>query len=455
MRICLCMCACWTDTSSIYLRRNVAAAIAEAGLQISLGLVVAAAISGPPSADGFGYDVAGVLLFFSLSLVLLMAQTLLLDALFTRWSTWDELKKGNEAAAISNFFQMVCGSMLMANSVSKSFELVTFFAWFVSGTVIRLFFRTALDACLVAPRFFSPRYTRADLNIDRLIATRNWGAALVVGMLQIVVTDVINAFLPALCGEFEYSDGRVGSAMPFREKLIGTEYVRTLFRWDRIIAIPVIFLVFILARAPYEWRLRFFASSDGRKNPDLEPVEKDLNYYIYENKLHAVAISFGAYLVAVGNSMSGVFADGNYGVGFATMSDPASWGWLFLQIFAGFLMVLAALAINDALILHKFNNMSEIARHNNVAVALIEAGSLIGSSFIIESVITGWGNSDPPYASAIILFFATQLLFFLFQLIFEAVTVYNDEAECQLGNAAAGACACVRESVCVIVCTCA
>jgi len=233
-------------------------------------------------------------------------------------------------------------------------------------------------------------------------------------------------------------DGRPMSSMTFQEKLLGIEFVRTLFQWDRIIAVPLIFLVFVSARAPYEWRLKMFASSDRKRNPSLEAVEDDLNYYIYENKLNAVTISFGAYLVAVGNCMSGVFSDGNYGVGFASVWEPVSWAWLILQIAVGYVMVLASLALNDLLILHKFNNMEEIARKNNVAVALIEAGSLIGSSFIIEAVINGWNYSEPAYASAIILFLASQALLFVFQLSFEAVTVYNDEAECQLGNAAAG-----------------
>jgi uncharacterized membrane protein YjfL (UPF0719 family) len=189
-------------------------AIFEAGLQISLGLVVAGAISGAPSSGGLGYDLAGVLLFFVLSLILLIVQTFFFDALVSRWSTWDELKKGNEAAAISNFVQMVCAGMLMANSVSKSFELVTFFVWYALGTVIRTFFRFLLDYCLVAPRFFSPRYSRSDLKIDRLILTRNWGAALVVGMLQIVVTNVINAFVPGFCWEFVYSGGSPGKSAP-------------------------------------------------------------------------------------------------------------------------------------------------------------------------------------------------------------------------------------------------
>ena len=51
---------------------------------------------------------------------------------------------------------------------------------------------------------------------------------------------------------------------------------------------------------------------------------------------------------------------------------------------------------------------------------------------------SGWDNSDPPYGSAIIFFFSSQMLFFVFQLLFEAVTKYDDAKEVELGNSAAG-----------------
>jgi uncharacterized membrane protein YjfL (UPF0719 family) len=104
----------------------------------------------------------------------------------------------------------------------------------------------------------------------------------------------------------------------------------------------------------------------------------------------------------------------------------------------GFAGVVLSLLINDKFVLHKFDNIDEMMRNNNVAVALVEAGSLIGSSFIIEANINGWDYSDPPYASTVIFFFATQGLMVVFQLAYEAVTVFDDEQEVQLGNGAAG-----------------
>ena len=64
----------------------------------------------------------------------------------------------------------------MANAISKSFELVTFFGWFATGTFIRMWFRTLLDYVVIAPIhvFMKPNYTFAQLSIDSMIANNNW-----------------------------------------------------------------------------------------------------------------------------------------------------------------------------------------------------------------------------------------------------------------------------------------
>lgn len=413
-------------------RGNIAAAICEAGYQIAMGLVVSASITGPPS--NFGFDLAGCILFFVLGLLVLVVWSKIFD-LYTRdWETWKEISRGNIAAAISQFCQMVSAGLLMYSAISKTFELATFFAWVVTGSVIRIVYRTLLDHFLIAPRFVKARYTSEELQIDKLIARGNWGAALVVGPLQIVLTHIINSFLPDSCTSFRYADGRLAYDMNFAEKLTGTEYLRTIYKWDRLVALCIIFGVFLLARVPYELRLKL----QSRRNNGGPTIDPDLNFYIVEGRKHAITISFGGYLVAVGNMLVGIFKDANYNTSFIDSSDPAAWGYLFLQIAVGYVMIVAALFVSDVFILHKFDNLKLMTQYDNRAVALIEAGSLIGSSFIVGAVINGWDYSDPPYGSAVIFFFATQLLFYLFQLVFESVTAYDDEKEVQLGNASAG-----------------
>jgi len=379
-------------------------------------------------------------LSYVLSLLMMVLWSKLFDVYTRDWNTWQEISRGNVAAAISQSVQVVSTSMLMASSLSKTWELATFFAWLASGTVVRMLFRSVLDYCVIAPKLVNPRYSRADLQIDKLIARGNWGASLVVGMLQLSITAIINSFLPDMCSAFTYSDGRSVSLLSFAEKLAGTEYVMLIWKVDRLGAIAIIFAVFCLARLPYELRLRLHAHLVAKKGAyGGPPIDPDLNFYLVEPRKHAVTISFGAYLVAVGNMMVGVFKDANYNASFVEdLADGEEWGFLLVQICVGYVMIVVALIFSDVAILHKFRNVELMTQNDNRAVALIEAGSLIGSSFIVAAAINGWEVSDPPYGSAIIFFLTSQLLFFLFQLIFEAVTSYDDEKEVQMGNASAG-----------------
>ena len=397
-------------------------------------MVVAASISGPPS--HFGYDLAACLLFYVLALILLVLWSFLFDKMTVDWDTWKEIGRGNVAAAVSQFTQMVCTGLLLSNAIYKTFELSTFFAWFVTGSVVRMLFRVVMDYCLIAPRFVNPRYTSTELHIDTLILKGNWGAATAVGALQVILTHVVNAFLPDSCKPFVYADGRTTLQMSLGEKLAGTDYLGVIWRWDRFVALAIIFGTFLLARIPYDMRL--LLRSRLAKRRGQAPLDPDLNFYIVERRKHAVTISFGGYLVAVGQMLVGVFRDANYETSFVDSSDPQAWGYLFLQIAVGYFMLVVALLISDVFVLHKFDNLQMMMQYDNRAVALIEAGSLIGSSFTVAAVINGWDYSEPPYASAAIFFFGTQLLFVLFQLIFEAVTPYDDEKEVELGNAAAG-----------------
>jgi len=328
--------------------------------------------------------------------------------------------------------------MLMASSISKTWELATFFLWIASGTFVRMVFRTVLDFCVVAPKFVGASADdQKNLKIDNLIKQGNWGAALVVSLLQLSLTAIINSFLPAACQDWVYSDGRSVRDMSFGEKLAGTEFVKTVWKLDRLFALAIIFSVFCAARLPYDLRLRLH-SYFVTKRAKMPVINPDLNVYIVAHDQHAVTISFAAFMFSVGNMMVGVFKDANYGTSFVDADDPQSWGLVLAQIAVGYIMIVFALIFSDVAILHKFNNLELMTQDDNRAVALLEAGSLIGSSFIISAAINGWNISDPPYASTIIFFVASQILLFLFQLIFEAVTKYDDEKEVQIGNAAVG-----------------
>ena len=146
---------------------------------------------------------------------------------------------------------------------------------------------------------------------------------------------------------------------PAALQLAATEYIKTVYKYDRMVALAIIFALFLLARPPYELRLwvhsklvsqrihqhasaHVSGASGGESGatpgaaprqgaPGLRlaqaagvlsavrrwrrrsvdglpaPMDPDLNHHIFEQRKHAICISFGAYLVAVGNMLVGVF----------------------------------------------------------------------------------------------------------------------------------------------------
>ena len=85
-----------------------------------------------------------------------------------------------QAAAISHSAMMISFALLIGNATYKSSELLSFGTWFVLGGVAQLFMRHVLDKLLLWGQ-----------NLDRLIdEDNNWGAALIVGSVQISVAQV-------------------------------------------------------------------------------------------------------------------------------------------------------------------------------------------------------------------------------------------------------------------------
>ena len=54
-------------------------------------------------------------------------------------------------------------------------------------------------------------------------------------------------------------------------------------------------------------RLLVHAWREASRNPHLPKLNSDINFYIFEKGQSAVCISYGAFLMAVGNMMAGVF----------------------------------------------------------------------------------------------------------------------------------------------------
>jgi uncharacterized membrane protein YjfL (UPF0719 family) len=105
----------------------------------------------------------------------------------------------------------------------------------------------------------------------------------------------------------------------------------------------------------------------------------------------AVAVRHGAFYLALGVALSPVFALPGGGDWRTGLLESSIWG-------AGILVALfVALFINDKLILPSVDNSLAVGQ-NNVSVALVEAGSLLGSAFIMVGTLHGTG---PVIAAAV------------------------------------------------------
>ncbi len=89
------------------------------------------------------------------------------------------------------------------------------------------------------------------------------------------------------------------------------------------------------------------------------------------------------------------------------------------------LYLLLAQAINDKLILSRFDNDKEVARGNS-AVALIEVGSYIATGFILNGALSGEGGG---FWSVLVFALLGQVTFLLFYAVYNAVTKFDVNVE--------------------------
>jgi uncharacterized membrane protein YjfL (UPF0719 family) len=143
----------------------------------------------------------------------------------------------------------------------------------------------------------------------------------------------------------------------------------------------------------------------------------------------AVAIRHGAFYLALGIAL------------FATMDLPGgavSFGGVLLESFCWGVGILAALCfalfVNDKLVLPYVDNSRAVGQ-NYVAVALVEAGTLLGSAFIIAGAVHGTGS----IASTIVFFLIGQAAMIAVVWIYDLISPVDYQNEIGLGNNVAAA----------------
>ncbi len=101
----------------------------------------------------------------------------------------------------------------------------------------------------------------------------------------------------------------------------------------------------------------------------------------------------------------------------------------------GIILLNLSRIINDKLILYKFSNVKEIIEDRNEGTGAVQLGSYIASSMIIAGAIHGEGGG----IITLLVFYALgQVALILFSAIHAFITPYDDHAEIEKDNVAAG-----------------
>jgi uncharacterized membrane protein YjfL (UPF0719 family) len=158
----------------------------------------------------------------------------------------------------------------------------------------------------------------------------------------------------------------------------------------------------------------------------------ELEYQLVKADNKAVTISFVGYLAGVVVILEGVL----HGESISLVDDIISvliWGVL------GILLLNLAGIINDKLILNRFDNKLELVENHNIAVGTVVAGTYLGSSIIIRSIIIGESIGWVLDIGLTFLYFIlAQLTFYLYSLLYQIITKYDFHREIKGNNVAAG-----------------
>lgn len=199
--------------------------------------------------------------------------------------------------------------------------------------------------------------------------------------------------------------------------------------WDLLDPKAVVYLtatlvVFYSAKKSFEWVARY-----------------NLNEQLTEADNKAVAVAFAGFLIGVGIVLLSVLQGEEHtgateSVALAYLIDiVVTVAWCL----GGVLLLHIARLVNDKLIFYKFDNAKELVDDRNLGTGAAEAGSYVGSAFIIHAAVSGESAGVwQAIVSTLVYFALGQLLFIVFGLLYQKMTRFDVHAEIERDNAAAG-----------------
>lgn len=168
----------------------------------------------------------------------------------------------------------------------------------------------------------------------------------------------------------------------------------------------------------------------------------NLSEQLTEKDNKAIAVSFAGYMLAIGVIVWGVLRQDIAATG---VEDGRKLLWMDIGSTAlwsvfGILLLQVARVANDKLLLRRFCNVKELVEDHNVGTGAVQAGSYVGSAFVIQAATHGEGSGSliADIGSTLLYFACCQIAFIVFGLVYQRISAYDLHDEIERDNAAAG-----------------
>jgi len=255
-----------------------------------------------------------------------------------------------------------------------------------------------------------------------VIHKRNWGAALLLGSLKLLVVLLLDTIYQTNCATHAYIDHGLCEEPKYPNSLGGRLAVSAIpdvLRWQAPLALVLLLLLLLAIKLLV--RLRFaLLSSSFSLDDSLADASTSATAIVFAGH------SFGQGLVLVGVATC---ADADVGRHAADL-----FGWTAI----GCVLMLVSQLLNDKLIVRGLSNAQALL-DDNVAVAMMEAGQSVATGVVIHATMVGGGTDfAEALGSTLIFWVLSQVLLLLFTAVYRKMTVFDDLEQIKSGNVAAG-----------------
>jgi len=439
---------------------NISVACVEGAAVISCTVLISTSASGDGPSLNLGMDLGATILYFILGQVLLIGQLLAIDAASKYFQTYTEqhttpLQEGGErpparptfskeissvdeesspnvAAGLSYGLEMVVTALIIAIPIRVGYSLLAAVIW-VSIMLL---------AVMPLVHVFADKLVlRTASAADNILVHQNWGASIVIGVIKFSFALVANGVYQQNCsiaaGASPYSEcnqkdlpaaAAAEVAAPLGDRLVHAA-VPDIFKFQSLV--DVVVLLFLVLGAKFMLSLRM-TLRQGVGNARREVMSSfSLDAYLVSRSNNAVAISLAGYIIAVAMALTGVIDCPDANVGMHGL-------WVIVYTSFGMVLLFCAQQINHHVLLRTIDNSEELLK-DNIAVACMEAGSLIACGRIMQAVLSGSSDSvEEGFATILLYWVSGQLILLLFSVCYRMITSFNDEAQIKAGNVAVG-----------------